>query len=101
MEPDRGIERRFRPAHAGDVIQMRVGEEDVFHVQLAPADQLEQLVHLVARVDADGFLLSRAAHDESVLAERRGRSGRRRSPMSLRARIFTLWGRRSSMNGSR
>ena len=55
MQPDRNAERPLRRRDAGDVVEMRVGEEDVFRVQPVPSQRVEQLVDLVAGIDDHGF----------------------------------------------
>ena len=56
---------------AGNVIDVRVGQEDVLNLQIVVAARAEQAVHLVAGIDDDPFTGALAAHDESVLVERR------------------------------
>jgi hypothetical protein len=75
MEADRDVQRRLRPAYAGNVIEMRVGEQDVAHVQVVAPHRRQQVVDLIARVDQHGLPRLFTPDHESVLEERRHRSG--------------------------
>ena len=74
MEIDGRVERVLRGVDAADVIEMRVGEQDVLDHDVAVADSREDLVDLVAGIDDDRLPGALAADDEPVLVERRDRS---------------------------
>ena len=79
MEIDRHVQRLLHLRHAGDVVDVRMGQQDVRDVDAAVAHRGEQLVGLVAGVDHDRFVRPFAADDESVLVKRRRRRGLRES----------------------
>ena len=69
VQEDRHAESPLRGRDAGDVIDVRVGQQDALHRQGASADERQQPVHLVTRIDQHGFAGSLAGHDEAVLEE--------------------------------
>ena len=75
MEVHRHIQRFLGSGDSGDVIDVRVGQQDGGDDELLSADDVEQHVDLVARVDEYSLpgLLTR--DDEAVLLERRDRAG--------------------------
>jgi CheY-like chemotaxis protein len=74
VQIDRDAQRPLRRRHAGDVIDMSVGEQNVFDRELAIGGDREQLVDLVARIDQHRFAGRRARHNEAVLEEGPNRS---------------------------
>ena len=64
-------ERLLRPGNAGDVIEMRVRQQDVRDVQARSVHRLDHLVDLVARIDDDRLARALAAKEVPVLVERR------------------------------
>lgn len=74
VKADRRVERLLRPAHAGDVIEVRVREQDVPDREAALFHRLQQQLDLVARVDDDAFTRFLAAENEAVLGERGDRA---------------------------
>ena len=73
MERDRHAERRLRLPDTGDVIHVRVGEQDVADRESALLHEVNQIGHLVARVDDDRLARGLAAQHEAVLEEGRAR----------------------------
>ena len=71
MQVDRDVERLFRSGHTGDVVDVRVRQQDGLDLDVEIANSAEQLVDLVARVNEDGLARSLARHDKAVLVERR------------------------------
>ena len=73
VQIDRHVVGVFRRADAGDVIDVRVGQQDRLHLDVEVADSAHQLVDLVAGIDDHRFARPLAADDEAVLVE--GRDG--------------------------
>ena len=48
----------FAARNAGDVVDVRVRQQDVLHLQVVVADGGEQLVHLVAGIDQHALAAS-------------------------------------------
>src|ERR1700674_1831274 len=71
MEIHGSAEGFLGPPDARDMIHMRVREEDVFHRELLRLDNVEEGLHLVARIDQDGLARRLAANNETVLVEGR------------------------------
>ena len=70
MQVDRHVQRPLGGGHAGDVIDVRVGQQDVANRQPAALGKRQQRRHLVARIDEDRLARLLAADDEAVLEER-------------------------------
>ena len=70
MEVNRRVERILGSADAGDVIDVRVRQQDVLDIQLMIAHGAQEAVHLVARINDDTFTRPLASGDEPVLVER-------------------------------
>ena len=73
MQVHRGAVRVLDRRHAGDVIDVSVGQQDEPHVDIQIAHGPHELIRLVPGVDDDRFTRRLAAHDETVLVE--GRHG--------------------------
>jgi CheY-like chemotaxis protein len=69
VEVHRHIEGTFRGAHAGHVIDVRMGQENVRHLDLLPRRVFEQAVDFVTRIDQHALPCPRTGDDESVLEE--------------------------------
>ena len=69
VETDGDAKRSLRAPDAGDVIEVRVGEQYVAHLQPVCLYGFEQLVNLVAGVDHHRVAGFFAADDVSVLEE--------------------------------
>jgi CheY-like chemotaxis protein len=69
VEVNRHIEGAFRGAHAGHVIDVRVGQKNTRQLDLLPGRVFEQAVDLITRIDEHAFPRPRAGDDESVLEE--------------------------------
>jgi phosphatidylglycerophosphate synthase len=72
VQSDRHVERFLRRAYPGDVVDVRVREEDVFHREPVAIDRGEQFADLVARIDDDGLACILAADNKAVFEERWG-----------------------------
>ena len=70
MEIDRRTDRLLRSGDAGDVIDVRVREQDVPNHERVPFGERDQPVDFVARIDQDGFARLLAADNEAILEER-------------------------------
>lgn len=69
VKADRHIERAFRRAHTGHVVNMRMGQEDTRQRDLLTDGILQQTFDLVTRIDQDAFSRPWAGDNESVLEE--------------------------------
>src|SRR5688500_11767181 len=90
VQPDRHPERRLRAADAGDVIQMRVGQQDVLDRKTMALRWLEQQIDVVSRVDDDALPGFVAPDHESVLHERRDRSRFKNHEIAKNAKIAKI-----------
>ena len=70
MEVDRDAERPLCRGHAGDVINMRMRQQDGLDRQRFLLGKREQPRDFVARIDQHGLLRARTSHHEAVLEER-------------------------------
>ncbi len=70
MQVDRDAERVFGAADAGDVIHVRVGQQDAVQPDLFFLRKIQQRLDFVARIDQHAFAGARARDDEAVLEER-------------------------------
>jgi CheY-like chemotaxis protein len=70
MQIDRHVQDPLRGWHAGDMIHVRVCEQDVSDRERPALGERKQTCHLVARIDEHGFTGALARHDEAVLEER-------------------------------
>lgn len=73
VKPDRHLQSPPGGGHAGDVIEVGVGEQDVGDGQPAIADERQQSLDFVSGIDDRALLRSRAGDDEAVLVHRRDR----------------------------
>ena len=71
VEPHGHVEGAPGRRHAGDVIEVRVRQQDLAHVELRPARIRNEFVDFVARIDQCGLTCARTAREISVLHERR------------------------------
>jgi threonine dehydratase len=71
VQVDRHTQDGVRTRHTGHVIDVRVGEQDVFHRERPAGNDPQQLVHLVTRIDDDSLARLLASQHEPVLEERR------------------------------
>ncbi len=71
VEPHWRLERRFGAADPGDVIEMRVGQQNVRDRQPRELNRRDHVVNFVAWIDDDGLARGFAAQDVAVLVERR------------------------------
>lgn len=62
-------ERLLRGAHTGDVVHVRVRQEDVQDLDVLLLHELQQPLDLVARIDDHTLSRARARDDEAVLVE--------------------------------
>jgi CheY-like chemotaxis protein len=69
VEINRDVERSLGRGHSGDVIDVRMRQEDVADGQRFAPGVLEQRLHLVARIDQHRFTRVRTGDDEAVLEE--------------------------------
>ena len=69
VQVDRHAERALGRGDAGDVIDVRVRQEDVPNRQRPPLGERQQRRDLVARIDEHGLVRLLAADDEAVLEE--------------------------------
>jgi CheY-like chemotaxis protein len=70
VEADRHAEGALRRGDTGDVIDVRMGQQNPADVNRAIGDETEEAVDLVARIDDDAFTRLGTRHDEPVLEER-------------------------------
>ena len=70
MEVDGRAKRPFRRRNAGDVIHVRVGQQDVTNVQRLPRRERQELLDLVAGIDQHRLARLLAAKHEPVLEKR-------------------------------
>ena len=70
VEMDGGIQRVFHESDARNVVDVRVRQQNVHHIEAVIPDHAEQLVSLVTRVDNDGFARALAADDKPILVRR-------------------------------
>ena len=75
VQPDRHAQRLLRRADAGDVIEVRVRQEDVADVQHVLLRRLQEERRLVSGVDDDAFARLLAAKDVPVFEEGLHRAG--------------------------
>ena len=66
----RHAQRCFGRRDTGDMIDMRVGEEDMTDREVAAGGKRQEALHFIARIDVHGFACVLAADDEAVLHER-------------------------------
>jgi hypothetical protein len=71
MEIHRRDQRALGRRHTGDVIDVRVRQKDVSHVEAMRRDGGKKFIDLVTGVDNNGFAGSLAANYEAVLVKRR------------------------------
>jgi hypothetical protein len=71
MEIHRRDQRALGRRHTGDVIDVRVRQKDVSHVEAMRNDGGKKFIDLVTGVDNNGFAGSLAANYEAVLVKRR------------------------------
>jgi CheY-like chemotaxis protein len=64
---DRHIERPLRRRNAGDVIHVRMGQENVTDLYLISSDEIQELANLIARIDEHSLTRPLAGHHEAVL----------------------------------
>lgn len=74
MQVNRHIERALGGGHAGDMIDMRVREEDMTNRQVPLAGDGQESRDFVAGIDEDGLPCRWARHHEAVLEERLDRT---------------------------
>ena len=91
MEINGHVQRLLHLRHAGDVVDVRMGQQDVRDVDAAIAHGGEQLVSLVSGIDHDRLARPFAADDESVLVKRRQRRGLRESSCFPVICSLTTW----------
>ena len=70
MEMDGGVQRVLDQRDARDVIDVRVRQQDVHHIEAVVPNRAKQCVSLVTRIDDDGFARAFAADNEPVLEKR-------------------------------
>ena len=97
VQPDRYAERRLRTSDAGDVIQVRVRQQDVPDVEPLRAGRGEKVIDLVAGVDHNPFTGFLAADHVSVLEEW-GRGAGLEEHMSLSRSHFRITSQESTMD---
>ena len=73
VQVDRRAKGLFRCGDAGDVIDVRVRQQDGRDVHVETTDDREHVVDFVAWVDDDCLPRALAAHHEAILVERRHR----------------------------
>ena len=73
MQMDRRAERALGNADTGDMVDVRVRQQDVCDPDVLARDELEQTVDFVARVDEQSLARACARDDEAVLVERSDR----------------------------
>ena len=69
VQADGDPQRRLRPPDAGDVVEVRVGQQDIAHLEPVRLHGVQQLVDLVTRIDHDRVAGLGAADDVAVLVE--------------------------------
>ena len=75
VQSDWHTEFRFRPTHAGDVIDVSVRQQDVFDREAVLDRQVNELIDLITWIDDDALAARLAAQHITVLVE--GRNGPR------------------------
>lgn len=75
MQPDWHVERALGPPDPRDMIDMRVGQQDVRQVNSILGRETQQPLDLVTRIDEDPFLRLGAGNDKSILEEGSDRLG--------------------------
>jgi CheY-like chemotaxis protein len=70
MQVDGRAKRAFGRTDTGDVIDVRVRQQDVADRDRFAGNECQQALDLVTRVDDHAFVRPRAGHDEAVLEER-------------------------------
>ena len=70
VQVHRGAERALGRRHAGDVIDVRVRQQDMAHVQAFALYDRQKLGELIARIDENRLARLVAGDDEAVLEER-------------------------------
>jgi len=63
---DRGAGDGFQPGGASDVVNVRVGDDDLFDGEVMPGEDGEDAVNFVAGVDHDGFVGGFVAQNGTV-----------------------------------
>jgi PleD family two-component response regulator len=71
MEMDRNAERPFRRGDAGDVIDVRVSQENAADSERLAFGKRQQIGHFVSRIDQHRVARISTANDESILEKRR------------------------------
>jgi CheY-like chemotaxis protein len=69
VEVNRHVQGTFRRCHAGDVIDVRVRQQDVANRKGVPLGKRQQAADLVARIDEHGLTRRLAADNEAVFHE--------------------------------
>ena len=67
MQADRRPRRLLRAGHTGDVIEVRVSQEDADDAKVVASNVVEETLDLVAGIDDDPFLCRLAAQDVPIL----------------------------------
>ena len=75
MQMHRHAQRTLRGRHAGDVIDVRMRQQDVPDRQRVPLRKRQQRHHFVAGIDQHRFARRLASDDEPVLEEGADRLG--------------------------
>jgi len=75
VQIDRHAKRALRRRHAGDVVHMRMGQQNVTDGQAIALGERHEAGHLVAWIDQHGFPRVLTADDEAVLEEGTDRLG--------------------------
>jgi CheY-like chemotaxis protein len=70
VQVHRHVEGALGGSHAGDVIDVRVGQQNTTQVDALPHRKLQQAVNFVAWVNQDAVARTRTGYDKSVLEER-------------------------------
>lgn len=70
MQMDGRTKRALGDANARDVVDVRMGEQDVRDGNALARDELQQSVHFVAGIDEQTLTRARARHNVAVLVER-------------------------------
>ena len=70
VQTDRRSNRFFRTLHTGDVVDVRVSQQDVSNSELLAENDIKQERDLIARIDNDAVTTLFTRQDETVLEER-------------------------------
>jgi hypothetical protein len=71
VQPHGDAEGPLRCRNAGDMVEMRMGEQDLFRVELMALQGVQQISHFVAGIDDDSLTGLLASQDEAILEKRR------------------------------